>query len=39
MGSQAAVAKLQKPDAKPRRATLAKVAAAAAGISLTNLYV
>ena len=36
--SQAAVAKLEKPNAKPRRATLAKVAAAL-GISLTNLDV
>jgi DNA-binding XRE family transcriptional regulator len=36
--SQAAVAKLEKPNAKPRRATLAKVAAAL-GIALAELDV
>jgi DNA-binding XRE family transcriptional regulator len=36
--SQAAIAKLEKPNAKPRRTTLGKVAAAL-GISLTQLDV
>jgi DNA-binding XRE family transcriptional regulator len=36
--SQAAVAKLEKPNAKPRRATLEKVAEAL-GISIENLVV
>jgi len=36
--SQAAVAKLEKPDAKPRSATLKKVAEAL-GISLSQLDV
>jgi DNA-binding XRE family transcriptional regulator len=36
--SQAAVAKLEKPNAKPRRATLAKVSVAL-GIAPTNLDV
>ena len=36
--SQAAVAKLEKPNAKPRRATLEKIAEAL-GISIDNLDV